>query len=72
MKRADYSAFSKSNVEGEKIFRQKNFDEQRMDQMTDCLIAMRKKEKKKSFMTDEGFTTAQKPSKHGEKESLVS
>lgn len=40
--------------------------------MTDCLIAMRKKEKNKRFMTDEGYTNAQKPSKHGEKESLVS
>ena len=40
-----------------------------MDQLTDSLMAMRKKEKKKSFMTDEGLPVP-KPIK-GEKESLV-
>ena len=70
MKRGDYSSFSKSNIMGEKIFRQRNFDQKRMDQLTGSLIAMRKKEKLKDFLSDDA-SAVQKPSKQNEKESLA-
>ena len=49
VKRGDYSAFSKSNVTGEKTFRQRKFDQKRMDQLTTSLLSMRKKEKRRDF-----------------------
>ena len=43
----DYKEFSKAHVRGEQKFRQKNFDEMRMNQLANSLIAMRQIEKSK-------------------------
>ena len=60
VRKGEYNGFSKSHIRGEQIFRQHKFDELRMDQLTDQMLALRKKDDKQQATIE---ATVEKPSK---------